>query len=244
MKPTVHSKPRAAGVPQRTHFNALTHGLRSGHVLLPGDNVAEFRTLRHRLFHLHKPRTIAEALCVETLAANAWRAARCRAEQRFFKEHLGAAMSGHPDAGGYLCDPDPHRLHHRGTDCQREERGLEISASQAGATLTRLQQQRTQNLNPALAEVLEDYTVFLAEGEPVVEEQPEPATATAPETSNDPAAEQPAESGATGSLHGQNRIFRKRNPNASAVSFPKNWSRRQRREEARRQARMRHGTPG
>src|SRR5262245_40911278 len=49
------------------HLTALPHGLNSGSVLLPGDNVEAFRTLRRREFRIFKPRNIEEALCVETI---------------------------------------------------------------------------------------------------------------------------------------------------------------------------------
>jgi hypothetical protein len=220
----------------RPGFNALKHGLRSGHVLLPGDNVAEFRKLRHRLFHLHKPRTIAEALHVETLAVNEWRKARCRVEQRFFKDHLGAAMDGHADTGGYLCSPDLHRLHHRGTDCQNEERHLERSSKQAQAALAELQKQRTQNLTFGLAEVLEDYTVFLEEGEPLVEaEETEQAPGACGERAGEAPPPEEAEITATPSVDGGIPKILKRNTASRAPAFPRHWNRRQRRAAARRQ---------
>jgi hypothetical protein len=237
MKPTVHNagQSRNAALVQtwhRPHLNALTHGLRSGSVLLPGDDVTEFRKLRQRFFHLHKPRTIAEALCVETITASHWRVARCRLEQGIFKDHLGAVMSGHPDATGYLCDPDPHRLHHRSTDCNKEERRLEKSGDKALATLSLLQKQRTQNPAMGNEAALEDYLVFLAEGEPVEEEAPEEAPSSAP-TEGDSPSEQAATSG---SEDGGIVKVPERETATSARQFPKHWSRRQREAAARRAA--------
>jgi hypothetical protein len=235
--------PTAGAGPRRPHFNALTHGLRSGHVLLPGDDVAAFRKLRQRLFHLHKPRTIAEAQHVETLAVNAWRKARCRAEQRFFKEHLGAAMDGHADTGGYLCSPDLHRLYHRGTDCQNEERHLERSSRQAEAALAELQKQRTLNLTFGVAEVLEDYAVFLAEGEPVVEDAEEAAVTAEADVAQDVQPQDNASGPrplvgraslpgrtlpASASADGGNSRIRERTAASAPPRFPKHWSRRQR----------------
>jgi hypothetical protein len=210
------------------HFNALKHGLRSGTVLLPGDDVAAFRTLRHRLFHLYQPRTVEEAQCVETIAASHWRIARCRLELSGFKRHLGAVLSGDPNVTGYLCDPDPHRVHHRGTDCVLEEGRLEKFKSKAQATLALLQRQRTQNLTVGKAAALEDYRVFLAEGDPIVDEAPA-------EEETAPAAEGAA-TAATGSEDGGNGNSRKREVPAPAVRFPKHWSRRQREAAARREA--------
>jgi len=164
------SRPRATApfIARRgPHLNALKHGLRSGSVLLPGDDVAAFRTLRQRLFHLYQPRTVEEAQCVETVAASHWRIARCRVEQAVFKAHLGAVMSGDPAATGYVCDPDPHALHHRSMDCVLEEARLEKFKFRAQATLALLQKQRTQSLSAMNPGALEDYRVFLAEGEPV-----------------------------------------------------------------------------
>lgn len=166
-------------VPWTPPFNALKHGLRSGSTLLPGDNAAAFLTLRRRLFHLYQPRTLEEALCVETVAACHWRIARCRLEYAGFKHHLGAALSGHPATTGTLCAADPHRLYHRGTDCVLEEGRLERQKSRAQATLRLLQQQRTQNLTVGGAAALEDYTALMAEGEPDLPDLASPTQAPA-----------------------------------------------------------------
>jgi hypothetical protein len=147
-------------------------------VLLPGDDVAAFRTLRRRLFRDYKPRTMEEALCVETIAASHWRIARCRLELGAFKRQLGAVLSGDPDTIGTLCRPDPHRVHHRGADCVLEEGRLERFKNKARATLILLQKQRAQNFTAADSG-LEDYQVFLAEGEPALEEEQEPAVSKA-----------------------------------------------------------------
>jgi hypothetical protein len=234
------------------HFNALKHGLCSGHVLLPGDNVAEFRKFRQRLFHLHQPRTVSEAMCVETLAVSDWRIARARLEQRYFKHHLGAAMSGHPDATGYLCEPDLHRLHHRGTDSEREEQRLQKSKTEALTSLALLQRQRTLNLIPGAA-ALEDYTVFLQEGEPVVEheELTEPGVADAGTTAATEDSDAPSANSmvgraslpdqmtpATTSADGGNPKNLKRRAAAQGMRFPVHWSRRQRRAALRRMGKV------
>ena len=205
------------------HLNALKHGLRSGSVLLPGDDVAAFRTLRQRLFHLYQPRTIEEAQCVETIAASHWRIARCRLEQSVFKRHLGAVMSGDPAATGYVCDPDPHALHHRSMDCVLEEARLEKFKSRAQAMLALLQKQRTQSLSAMNPGALEDYRIFLAEGEPAVEEEVEP------DEGQEAAAPAPA---TTPSDWGNGKI-RERESAGSAPRYPKHWSRRQRQAAAR-----------
>ena len=70
--------------------------------------------------------------------------------------------------------------------------------------------------------------MFLAEGDPIVEEPPaQEATA--------PAAERAA-TAATGSEDGGNGKISKREVPAPAVRFPKHWSRRQREAAARREA--------
>ncbi len=211
------------------HLNALKHGLRSGFVLLPGDDVAGFRALRHRLFHLYQPRTVEEAQCVETILASHWRIARCRLEQSAFKRHLGAVLSGDPDATGYVCDPDPHRLHHRSMDCVLEEARLEKFKSRAQATLALLQKQRTQNLPDGPGNGLEDYRVFLAEGEPLAEERaPEPAQASLREA--------PAKPGTFGATAAGNRgiqKIRKRESLRLAPPPATGWNRRARRAAAR-----------
>lgn len=221
------SAPVAA--PPGPHLNALKHGLYSGSVLLPGDDTAAFHTLRRRLFRLYQPRTVEEAQCVETVAASHWRIARCRVEQAAFKRHLGAVLSGDPDATGYLCDPDPHALHHRSMDCVLEEARLEKFKCRAQATLALLQQQRTRNLTAGRAAVLEDYTVFLAEGEPEnQEDQPEEAAA--------PLAAEDAALPTTCQDDRGNGKIRKRRPAAPAPRVPKRWSRRRRQAPARRVA--------
>jgi hypothetical protein len=231
------AQPHAAAAPvaarRGPHLNALKHGLRSGSVLLPGDDVAAFRTLRQRLFHLYQPRTVEEAQCVETIAASHWRIARCRVEQAAFKRHLGAVLSGDPDATGYVCAPDPHALHHRSMDCVLEEARLEKFKSKAQASLALLQQQRTQSLTVGTGAALEDYRVFLAEGEPLVEEDaPLPAT-PAGEAQEAGGAERHS-AGATGSQDGKIRKIRKRDSTGPALGFPQPWSRRQQQAPAAR----------
>ena len=231
------SRPRATApvVARRgPHLNALKHGLRSGSVLLPGDDVAAFRTLRQRLFHLYQPRTIEESQCVETVAASHWRIARCRVEQAVFKAHLGAVMSGDPAATGYVCDPDPHALHHRSMDCVLEEARLEKFKSRAQAMLALLQKQRTQSLSAMNPGALEDYRIFLAEGEPAAEEKVEPeavqGTAGAAAEAADTATP------ATGESDWGNGKIRKRESAPAAPRFPKHWSRGQREAATRRMA--------
>jgi len=250
MKPTVRSRKDASPAVLRPgpHLNGLQHGLRSGHVLLPGDNVAEFRGLRHRLFRLHQPRTIEEARCVETIAAAHWRIARCRVEQGIFKQHLGAVLSGDPDATGYLCDPDPHRLHHRATDCGLEEQRLEKSMLLMRRALELLQKQRTQNFTARQTAALEDFHVFLAEGEPAVEAvaegqaavgapvEPPALEATGPNTPTDQPSQPGPANPATASADRGTGLYFKRKSTVPAPRVPKRWSRRQREAAARRRA--------
>jgi len=239
MKPTVQTKipsaaPRAAR--RGPYLNALKHGLRSGSVLVPDDNVAEFRKLRHRLFHLHRPRTIEEAQCVETIAASLWRMARCRREGSLFKHHLGAVVSGDPDATGNLWSPDPHRIHHRATDCGLEEVRLEKSMHRARQTLEVLQKQRTQNFALEKSGVLEDVEVLLAEGEPVVEDEAPEVNAAAESLAVDAPGNR-AET-ATGSADRRTEKFIRSNSASPPSPIPKHWSRRQR------EAALRQGSLG
>jgi hypothetical protein len=212
------------------HLTALKHGLNSGSVLLPGDNVEAFRTLRHREFRLYKPRNIEEARCVETLVAGHWRIERCKVEQRIFKQHLGAVLSGHPDVTGALVDADPHRLHHRGTDCGLEERRLQKSIKEAKAELALLQKQRAQNLIVGNETELEDYTLFVAEGEPVAEDEPESPTAEA--------ATACAPTGSTHSTDGDISKSLQSAAEAPPGGFPVHWNRHQREAWSRQRAEM------
>jgi len=221
-KTRVHPAPVQAR--RGPHLNALKHGLNSGSVLLPGDNVEAFRALRHREFHLYKPRNIEEARCVETITAAHWRIERCKVEQKIFKRHLGAVLSGDPDVTGTLVDADPHRLHHRGTDCNLEERRLQKSMKETKEELALLQKQRAQNLIVGNETELEDYTVFMAEGEPVVEE-------AAPAQGETPTAQLAT----TGSNDGTISKNPKGDSAAPALAIPKHWSRHQREAALRRE---------
>jgi hypothetical protein len=95
-----------------------------------------------------------------------------------FDRHLGAVLSGHPDATGYLCEPDPHRLFHRSMDCLVEEGRLDRLMARAERKLAFLQKQRAQNFTAADG-LLQDFQALLAAGEPPAEDETPPAV---PET--------------------------------------------------------------
>jgi hypothetical protein len=213
--------------PRVRHLTALKHGLNSGSVLLPGDNVEAFRTLRHREFRLYQPRNIEETRCVETIVAAHWRIERCRVEQRIFKRHLGAVLSGDPDVTGAMVDADPHRLHHRATDCGLEERRLEKSMREAKADLALLQKQRAQSRIVGNEPELEDYAVFMAEGEPVAVEAASPTTGTARAAGGstpDAPTESCAPTGSSGSNGGGISESLQHTPGAPPDGFAVYWS--------------------
>jgi hypothetical protein len=60
----------------RSSQNALRHGLSSLHVVIPGENPAEFEELRESYLDLFQPSSIPELELAETMAAARWRLRR------------------------------------------------------------------------------------------------------------------------------------------------------------------------
>jgi len=75
-------------------MNALSHGLTSNKVVLPGEDAAQFEHLRRSLFEEHRPATPTETLLVEEMAQAHWRLERVRRRQddAFTPENLDVKL--------------------------------------------------------------------------------------------------------------------------------------------------------
>ncbi|HME07234.1 MAG TPA: hypothetical protein VKG25_09295 [Bryobacteraceae bacterium] len=73
--------PRTAEGKAASSMNAMSHGLTSVKVVLPGENLADFQHLRHSLLKEYRPDTKTERLLVEEMAAAHWRLQRVRRHQ-------------------------------------------------------------------------------------------------------------------------------------------------------------------
>ena len=73
--------PRTAQGKAASSMNAMSHGLTSAKVVLPGENLADFQHLRHSLLKEHRPDTKTEKLLVEEMAQAHWRLDRVRRRQ-------------------------------------------------------------------------------------------------------------------------------------------------------------------
>jgi len=73
--------PRTAEGKAASSMNAMSHGLTSNKVVLPGEDLAQFQHLRHSLLKEHRPNTPTEKLLVEEMAQAHWRLGRVRRRQ-------------------------------------------------------------------------------------------------------------------------------------------------------------------
>ena len=77
--------PATAAGKERSSMNALKHGLTSRHVVLPGENRAEFEALVARLIQEHGARQTLEIEIIHEIAGCMWRLDRARkAESEYF----------------------------------------------------------------------------------------------------------------------------------------------------------------
>jgi hypothetical protein len=77
----------AAGKAASSH-NALRHGLTSKHVVLPGEDAAEYDALRDNLINDYDPANETERTLVEEVAAGSWRLARARRQETAILKRL------------------------------------------------------------------------------------------------------------------------------------------------------------
>ena len=66
-----------AGIENSKH-NATRHGLTGKHLVIKGEDPAEFDALRHALIEQHSPASELEAMLVEEIAQNWWRLQRAK----------------------------------------------------------------------------------------------------------------------------------------------------------------------
>ncbi len=143
----VSSEKNTIGQAQRPTLSALKHGLRSAASLLPGDDPQEFDELRRDLFETYRPRTRDEAACVEAMAGQHWRMARCRRWQAVFDAQTDALLMDNPRVpAGHNCARDPHRWMHKSMDCVLQESRLDRLMCRARDKLLLLQKLRRNNL--------------------------------------------------------------------------------------------------
>jgi hypothetical protein len=165
-------------VPHTPKMNALKHGRRSAAVLLPGDDIIDFRQRRRELFEEHNPCTRSEADCVEAIVGYKWRIEHCQRLEAKFRAALNQVAGVYPEAD-HICEPDPHRWQHRAMDCTLEERRLKKMQDQELQTLFLLQRMRRNRLIDGAIHTTKTYRDFVGE-EPValVEPQEENTSAT------------------------------------------------------------------
>jgi len=68
--------PRTATGKAVARMNALNHGLRAVHLLIPGEDEEEFTQLREQLFEQFQPEGPLEAQLVDDILAGLWRKRR------------------------------------------------------------------------------------------------------------------------------------------------------------------------
>ncbi len=73
--------PRTPEGKAASSLNAMSHGLTSRMVVLPGEDPAQFQHLRRALLKEHQPATPTEKLLVEEMAQAHWRLERVRRRQ-------------------------------------------------------------------------------------------------------------------------------------------------------------------
>jgi len=62
--------PRTAEGKAASFMNAMSHGLTSNKIVLPGEDAAQFQHLRRDLLREHRPKTPTEKLLVEEMAVS------------------------------------------------------------------------------------------------------------------------------------------------------------------------------
>jgi hypothetical protein len=137
-----------ARVPKTPKFNALRHGLYAEAILLPGDNVAEFRRGRENLFLTYQPQTVDEAELVESMAEFKWLRLRCRP---LVAQYDGQAAAPEADAAGRVCEPDGHQRLHSAIDAMKNRQRIERLWNNARRALMEAQKLRRQGLVPGAA---------------------------------------------------------------------------------------------
>ena len=86
--------PRTTQGKAASSMNAMSHGLTSAKVIIPGESLAEFHDLLFSLLEEHQPATPTEAMLVNEMAQARWRLDRVRRrqDQAFESETLDAKL--------------------------------------------------------------------------------------------------------------------------------------------------------
>ena len=86
--------PRTTQGKAASSMNAMSHGLTSAKVIIPGESLAEFHDLLFSLLQEHQPATPTEAMLVNEMAQARWRLDRVRRrqDQAFESETLDAKL--------------------------------------------------------------------------------------------------------------------------------------------------------
>jgi hypothetical protein len=94
--------PRTQAGKDRSRFNAVTHGMTAQSDVLPEENTGDFETARLALRESMNPHTALEAIMVDRIARNAWRAERtevaadARVDYSVTHEALETALTHRP----------------------------------------------------------------------------------------------------------------------------------------------------
>jgi hypothetical protein len=133
----------ATQMPPDPKWNAVKHGMYSEAILLPGDDVEEFRRRHQALFLLYRPQTEDEAECVDTMAECRWRLKRCRPVQAAFDAQVSESATAAP---GRLPEPHSHQRLHSAMDVTVHQQRIDRLLCRARSKLVELQKLRRQGL--------------------------------------------------------------------------------------------------
>ena len=133
--------------PAHPRWNALKHGLRSAAPLLPGEDGAQLTELRRDLYFNYRPRTGDEVACVETMALNRWRIARCQRWGTVCDAQIDALMFGEDGAEReHICEPELRKWMQESKLAVEQEGRLDRLMCRARDKLLLLQKLRRNNL--------------------------------------------------------------------------------------------------
>jgi hypothetical protein len=132
------SGPKTQEGKQVASRNAIRHALTGTQIVIPGEDASAYEELRKGLHQSYKPKTEAEKILVDQIAANAWRLMRAqRVEAAFLAKLVEGAEN--PDvaiAAAFLEKPkEVARMHRYVTTAQN-------AYFKAIAELSKLQKQR------------------------------------------------------------------------------------------------------
>ena len=90
-------------------YNALKHGIRAEHLLLPDEDKDALEALREGLYADLEPKGALQCALFELILGKVWRLQRvCRAETDKLREHLSLAIPGINEGIGYAMEQALH----------------------------------------------------------------------------------------------------------------------------------------